>query len=96
MFLLFCLVNCIYDSQHGCGILDQVRAAILAIRYTEHFPRLPADFEISGQRDADMFDLLEYVFGFQVCIYFLTTYIWFLTLSFFSFFTYFYLIVAER
>lgn len=44
----------------------QVRGAISAIRYTEQFPRLPADFEISGQRDLDMFDLLEYVFGFQV------------------------------
>jgi hypothetical protein len=44
-----------------------VKGAISAIRYTEQFPRLPADFEISGQRDADMFDLLEYVFGFQVC-----------------------------
>lgn len=44
----------------------QVRGAISAIRYTEHFPRLPSSFEISGQRDADMFDLLEYVFGFQV------------------------------
>ena len=45
----------------------QVKGAISAIRYTEHFPQLPDNFEISGQRDADMFDLLEYVFGFQVC-----------------------------
>lgn len=50
---------------NAIGVFPEVRAAILAIRYTEHFPRLPADFEISGQRDADMFDLLEYVFGFQ-------------------------------
>ncbi|XP_059441555.1 callose synthase 10 [Corylus avellana] len=40
----------------------EVKGAISAIRYTE---RLPADFEIFGQRDADMFDLLECVFGFQ-------------------------------
>ncbi|XP_040989322.1 callose synthase 10 [Juglans microcarpa x Juglans regia] len=35
----------------------EVRGAISAIRYT--------DFENSRGRDADMFDLLEYVFGFQ-------------------------------
>lgn len=45
-----------------------MRGAISALRYTEQFPRLPAAFEISGQRDADMFDLLECVFGFQVCV----------------------------
>ncbi|XP_021638598.2 callose synthase 10 isoform X2 [Hevea brasiliensis] len=47
------------------GVFPEVRGAISAIKYTEHFPRLPADFMISGERDADMFDLLEYVFGFQ-------------------------------
>ncbi|XP_022769983.1 callose synthase 10 isoform X3 [Durio zibethinus] len=47
------------------GVFPEVRGAISAIRYTENFPRLPSDFEISGQRDPDMFDLLEYVFGFQ-------------------------------
>jgi hypothetical protein len=51
------------------GLSVQVKGAIAAIRYTEQFPRLPAVFEISGQRDADLFDLLEYVFGFQVCAY---------------------------
>ncbi|XP_004299187.1 PREDICTED: callose synthase 10 [Fragaria vesca subsp. vesca] len=50
---------------NAIGVFPEVRGAILAIRYTEQFPRLPAKFEISGQRDADMFDLLEYVFGFQ-------------------------------
>lgn len=50
------------------GAFVQVKATISAIRYTEHFPRLPLEFQISGQRSADMFDLLEYVFGFQVCI----------------------------
>ncbi|KAE8123986.1 hypothetical protein FH972_018899 [Carpinus fangiana] len=43
----------------------EVKGAISAIRYAEQFPRLPADFEIFGQREADMFDLLECVFGFQ-------------------------------
>ncbi|KAI4336268.1 hypothetical protein L6164_014813 [Bauhinia variegata] len=46
-------------------IFPEVQGAISAIRYTEQFPRLPAGFEVSGQRDADMFDLLEFVFGFQ-------------------------------
>lgn len=50
---------------NAIGFFPEVRGAISAIRYTEQFPRLPADFEISGQRDADVFDLLEYVFGFQ-------------------------------
>lgn len=44
----------------------QVQGAISAIKYTEQFPQLPAVFDNSGQRDMDMFDLLEYVFGFQV------------------------------
>ncbi|XP_057479619.1 callose synthase 10 [Actinidia eriantha] len=47
------------------GFFPEVRGAISAIKYTEHFPRFPADFEISAPRDVDMFDLLEYVFGFQ-------------------------------
>ncbi|WVZ18445.1 hypothetical protein V8G54_005767 [Vigna mungo] len=47
------------------GSQYQVKAAISAIRYTDQLPRLPAGFKISGQRDADLFDLLEFVFGFQ-------------------------------
>ncbi|CAA0830180.1 Callose synthase 10 [Striga hermonthica] len=50
---------------NAIGYFPEVRGAISAIRYTEQFPRFPADFEISGQRSLDMFDLLEYVFGFQ-------------------------------
>lgn len=53
------------SSINPIAVFPEVRGAISAIRYTEHFPRLPSSFEISGQRDADMFDLLEYVFGFQ-------------------------------
>ncbi|KAF7838212.1 callose synthase 10 [Senna tora] len=45
-------------------IFPEVKGAISAIKYTEQFPRLPAGF-VSGPRDADMFDLLEFVFGFQ-------------------------------
>lgn len=47
------------------GFFPEVQGAISAVKYTEQFPQLPADFEIPGQRDMDMFDLLEYVFGFQ-------------------------------
>ncbi|GMH21528.1 hypothetical protein Nepgr_023370 [Nepenthes gracilis] len=50
---------------NAIGFFPEVRGAISAIRYTENFPRLPSAVEISGQRDPDMFDLLEYVFGFQ-------------------------------
>ncbi|XP_027169139.1 callose synthase 10 [Coffea eugenioides] len=50
---------------NAIGFFPEVRGAISAIKYTEQFPQLPDDFEISGQRDPDMFDLLEYVFGFQ-------------------------------
>ncbi|KAM1322404.1 hypothetical protein ACFX2I_015187 [Malus domestica] len=50
---------------NAIGGFPEVRGAISTLRYTEQFPRLPADFEISGQRNADMFDLLECVFGFQ-------------------------------
>ncbi|KAK2968255.1 hypothetical protein RJ640_030305 [Escallonia rubra] len=50
---------------NAIGFFPEVRGAISAVKYTEQFPRLPADFEISGLRDKDMFDLLEFVFGFQ-------------------------------
>ncbi|KAM7475705.1 hypothetical protein LguiB_022948 [Lonicera macranthoides] len=50
---------------NAIGFFPEVRGAISAIRYTEQFPRLPADFVVSGKRAMDMFDLLEYVFGFQ-------------------------------
>uniref|UniRef100_A0A6M2EI67 1,3-beta-glucan synthase n=1 Tax=Populus davidiana TaxID=266767 RepID=A0A6M2EI67_9ROSI len=50
---------------NAIGVFPEVRGAMSAIRYAEHYPRLPADFVISGERDVDMFDLLEYVFGFQ-------------------------------
>lgn len=46
----------------------QVKAAIAAIGYNANFPRIPNDFKTPELRNPDMFDLLEYVFGFQVCI----------------------------
>ncbi|KAI3940839.1 hypothetical protein MKW98_014898 [Papaver atlanticum] len=50
---------------NAIGMFPEVKAAMSAIRYSEFFPRLPAEFEVSGLRSLDMFDLLEYVFGFQ-------------------------------
>ncbi|XP_006351455.1 callose synthase 10 [Solanum tuberosum] len=50
---------------NAIGFFPEVQGAISAVKYTEQFPRLPAGFDIPGQRHMDMFDLLEYVFGFQ-------------------------------
>ncbi|MFS7971643.1 putative 1,3-beta-glucan synthase [Helianthus anomalus] len=50
---------------NAIGFYPEVRAAISALRYHEQYPRLPADFEVPAQRTLDMFDLLEFVFGFQ-------------------------------
>ncbi|CAH9107276.1 unnamed protein product [Cuscuta europaea] len=50
---------------NAIGFFPEVKGAMSAIRYTDHFPRLPSDYKISGQRHLDMFDLLEFVFGFQ-------------------------------
>lgn len=50
---------------NAIGFFPEVKGAISAIRYTEQFPRFPAGFAIPASRDVDMFDLLEFVFGFQ-------------------------------
>ncbi|XP_076901976.1 callose synthase 10-like [Bidens hawaiensis] len=50
---------------NAIGFYPEVRAAITALRYHGEYPRLPADFEVPAQRNLDMFDLLEFVFGFQ-------------------------------
>ncbi|KAK1286687.1 Callose synthase 10 [Acorus calamus] len=47
------------------GYFPEVMAAISAISYCAEFPRLPADFEVSQLKNLDLFDLLQYVFGFQ-------------------------------
>ncbi|KAJ6805753.1 callose synthase 10-like [Iris pallida] len=47
------------------GLFPEVRAAISAIVHTSEFSRLPSDFEVSQLKTLDMFDLLEFVFGFQ-------------------------------
>ncbi|XP_020112888.1 callose synthase 10 [Ananas comosus] len=47
------------------GFFPEVRAAISAIGYTADLPRLPANSGAPQLRKLDMFDLLEFVFGFQ-------------------------------
>ncbi|MQL79703.1 hypothetical protein Taro_012158 [Colocasia esculenta] len=51
---------------NAIGFFPEVKASISAISYPADFPRLPAEnFEVPRARSLDMFDLLEYVFGFQ-------------------------------
>ncbi|XP_072977021.1 callose synthase 10 isoform X1 [Typha angustifolia] len=50
---------------NAVGFLPEVRAALSAIGYTSDFPRLPSAFELPKLRNLDIFDLLEFVFGFQ-------------------------------
>ncbi|XP_071712426.1 callose synthase 10 [Rutidosis leptorrhynchoides] len=50
---------------NAIGFYPEVKGAISALRYHGEFPRLPDDFEFPAQRNLDMFDLLEFVFGFQ-------------------------------
>ncbi|KAM0935660.1 putative 1,3-beta-glucan synthase [Dioscorea sansibarensis] len=50
---------------NAIGFFPEVKAAISAISYTSEFPRPPVNFNVPQFRKFDMFDLLEYVFGFQ-------------------------------
>ncbi|KAH7668690.1 callose synthase protein [Dioscorea alata] len=50
---------------NAIGFFPEVKAAISAIGYTSEFPHPPVDFEVPQFRKFDMFDLLEYAFGFQ-------------------------------
>ncbi|KAJ4775037.1 GLUCAN SYNTHASE-LIKE 8 family protein [Rhynchospora pubera] len=43
-----------------------VRAAVAAIGYTPDIPRLPSSFEAPEMRKLDIFDFLQFIFGFQV------------------------------
>lgn len=51
-----------------------MRAAVSALKYTTGLPTLPVDFSIPATRDADMFDFLHYIFGFQVCTFTISKY----------------------
>ncbi|KAF3791007.1 Callose synthase 10 [Nymphaea thermarum] len=50
---------------NAIGWFPEVKAAVSAIRYSANFPELPSDMEDSQQHRLDLFDLLQYVFGFQ-------------------------------
>ncbi|GAV74732.1 Glucan_synthase domain-containing protein/FKS1_dom1 domain-containing protein [Cephalotus follicularis] len=43
----------------------EVQAAVSVLKYFRGLPKLPDDFLVPATRDADMFDFLQYVFGFQ-------------------------------
>ncbi|KAL2631732.1 hypothetical protein R1flu_016418 [Riccia fluitans] len=48
-------------------LIEEVRAAALTLGYSQELPRLPESAVKAGlQRDLDIFDLLEYIFGFQI------------------------------
>ncbi|KAL3689639.1 hypothetical protein R1sor_015948 [Riccia sorocarpa] len=48
-------------------LIEEVRAAALTLGYSHELPRLPEGAVKAGlQRDIDIFDLLEYIFGFQI------------------------------
>ncbi|KAH0461335.1 hypothetical protein IEQ34_008910 [Dendrobium chrysotoxum] len=50
---------------NAIGFFFEVKAAISAIGYSSDLPRIPAEFKVAVLRSMDMFDLLEFVFGFQ-------------------------------
>ncbi|XP_043693425.1 callose synthase 9 [Telopea speciosissima] len=45
--------------------LPEVLAAKSALRYFRELPKLPVDFPVAATRNADMFDFLQFFFGFQ-------------------------------
>ncbi|GFZ18220.1 glucan synthase-like 10 [Actinidia rufa] len=45
--------------------LPEVQASVSALKYFRDLPKLPGNFSIPPTRNADMFDFLHYVFGFQ-------------------------------
>ncbi|KAJ3690938.1 hypothetical protein LUZ61_020102 [Rhynchospora tenuis] len=51
---------------NAVGFFPEVRAAVTAIGYTPDIPRLPSSFEAPEMRKLDIFDLLQFVFRFQV------------------------------
>lgn len=50
---------------NAIGYFPEVRAAVAALRLSRDLPQLPNDFPKPQQRNLDIFDLLQYVFGFQ-------------------------------
>ncbi|XP_010535892.1 PREDICTED: callose synthase 9 isoform X2 [Tarenaya hassleriana] len=52
-------------STNAVTTFPEVQAAVAALKYFQDLPKLPTDFPIPTTRNADIFDLLHYVFGFQ-------------------------------
>lgn len=50
---------------NAIGFFLEVKAATSAIKYSSDLPRIPSEFNIPDNRSMDIFDLLEFVFGFQ-------------------------------
>eukprot|EP00253_Pinus_taeda_P014469 PITA_14469 len=50
---------------NAIGYFPEVKAAVAALRLSRDMPQLPDDFPKPQQRSLDIFDLLQYVFGFQ-------------------------------
>ncbi|XP_042393407.1 callose synthase 10 isoform X2 [Zingiber officinale] len=50
---------------NAISFFPEIKAAISAIRYPSEFPRFAADIQVTHKKTLDMFDLLEFVFGFQ-------------------------------
>lgn len=48
------------------GFKHQVRAAASSLKYFRGLPKLPGAFSATASRSLDIFDLLQYTFGFQV------------------------------
>ncbi|CAM6094411.1 unnamed protein product [Calypogeia fissa] len=46
-------------------LFEEVEAAASFLKHTDNLPQFPDDYRLPTQRPVDIFDLLEYIFGFQ-------------------------------
>lgn len=56
-------------TENATTAFPEVQGAVAALKYSPCLPKLPAEFPIPATRNADMFDFLHYIFGFQVCLF---------------------------
>ncbi|KAJ7545907.1 hypothetical protein O6H91_08G015900 [Diphasiastrum complanatum] len=54
------------EKAAATGIPEKVKAALSALKFSADLPQLPEDFPKSRYRPLDLFDLLHFIFGFQV------------------------------
>ncbi|KAJ4886039.1 Callose synthase 9 [Raphanus sativus] len=52
-------------TENATTAFPEVQGAVAALKYSPCLPKLPAEFPIPATRNADMFDFLHYIFGFQ-------------------------------